>query len=94
MIIFPPSVSRVARGVNGHQAIVFLQLHISAVDREVHHSKHKTAPFLPYVRGRPARGACTCVHTHDMHVHCAYANFVLPCAGVRAHAQVNVRVRN
>ena len=63
MIIFTPSVSRVARGVHGHQAIVFLQLHISAVDREVHHSKHKTTPFLPYVRGQPARKACTCTHT-------------------------------
>ena len=32
--------------MHGHQAIVFLQLHISAVDREVHHSKHKTTPSL------------------------------------------------
>ena len=83
VIIFPPSVSRVARGVHGHQAIVFLQLHISAVDREVHHSKHKTAPFLPYVRGRPARGACTCVHTLRLRKFRARA-------GARAHAQVNV----
>ena len=38
--------------MHGHQAIVFLQLHISAVDREVHHSKHKTTPFL-FEAGRP-----------------------------------------
>ena len=54
VIIFPPSVSRVARGVHGHQAIVFLQLHISTVDREVHHSKHKMTPFL-FEAGRPGR---------------------------------------
>ena len=52
VIIFPPSVSRVARGVHGHQAIVLLQLHISTVDREVHHSKYKTTPFL-FQAGRP-----------------------------------------
>ena len=38
--------------MHGHQAIVFLQLHISAVDREVHHSKHKTTPSL-FEAGRP-----------------------------------------
>ena len=32
--------------MHGHQAIVFLQLHISTVDREVHHSTHKMMPFL------------------------------------------------
>ena len=47
--------------MHGHQAIVFLQLHISTVDREVHHSKHKTTPFL-FEAGRPG-GACTCAHT-------------------------------
>ena len=52
VIIFPPSVSRVARGVHGPQAIIFLQLNISTVDREVHHSKHKATPFL-FVAGRP-----------------------------------------
>ena len=52
VIIFLPSVSRVARGVHGHQAIVFLHLHISTVDREVHHSKHKPTPFL-FEAGRP-----------------------------------------
>ena len=82
MIFFPPSISRVARGVHGHQAIVFLQLHISAVDREVHHSKHKTTPFLPYVRDRPARGACTCAHNAPFRAR----------AGACAHAHVNGRV--
>ena len=64
--------------------IVFLQLHISMVDREVHHSRHKTTPFLPYIRGRPGG---VYVPTH-----CAYANFVRPCARARACAHVNVRV--
>ena len=64
VIIFPPSVSRVARGVHGHQAIVFLQLHISAVDREVHHSKHKTTPFL-FEAGRPGRR----VGAHTLRLH-------------------------
>ena len=60
VIIFPPIVSRVARGVHGHQAFVFLQLHNSTVYREVHHSGHKMTPFLPY-RSRPAGqgGVCT-----------------------------------
>ena len=56
VIIFPPSVSRVARGVHGHQAIFFLQRNISAVDREVHPSRHKTTPFLKALRhGPPTR---------------------------------------
>ena len=59
-IIFPPSVSRVARGVHRHQAIVFLQLHISTVDREVHHSKHKTTPF--YSRPAGQGGVYVCAH--------------------------------
>ena len=41
--------------MHGHQAIVFLHLHISTVDREVHHSKHKTTPFL-FEAGRPGGG--------------------------------------
>ena len=74
--------------MHGHQAIVFLQLHISAVDREVHHSKHKTTPFLPYVRGQPAKEACTCAHTVPTpQIHC------LCCAGAHARAHVNVLVR-
>ena len=72
VIIFPPSVSRVARGVHGHQAIVFLQLHISTVDREVHHSTHKTTPFL-FEAVRP--GGSVRAHTH-----CAYANFDRVCS--------------
>ena len=87
VIIFPPSVSRVARGVHGHQAIVFLQLHICTVDREVHRSKHKTTPFL-FEAGRP--GGHVRARTH-----CAYANFdrvlVYP-AGALARAHVNVLV--
>ena len=71
--------------MHGNQAIVLLQLHISAVDREVHHSRHKTTPFLPYVRGRPARGACTRAHTLRLRKFRARA-------GARAHAHVNVRV--
>ena len=86
VIIFPPNVStRVARGVHGHQAMVFLQLHISAVDREVHHSKHKTTPFLPNVRGRPAREACTYVRSaHTLHLRKFHARAgALSCARAR-----------
>ena len=75
VIIFPPSVSRVARGVHGHQAIVFLQLHISAVDREVHHSKHKTTPFL-FEAGRPGGS----VGAHTLRLYTNFANFgPAPC---------------
>ena len=66
VIIFPPPVSRVTRGVHGYQAIIFLQLHISTVDHEVHHSKHKTTPFL-FEASWPGG---VYVRTH-----CAYANF-------------------
>ena len=86
VIIFPPSVSRVARGVHRHQAIVFLQLHISTVDREVHHSRHKTTPFL-FEAGRP--GGRVRAHTLP------YANFdcaLVPAVGARARAHINVHV--
>ena len=85
LFIFQPSVSRVAKGVHGHQAIVFLQLHISAVDREVHHSKHKTTPFLPFVRAGARAHAHVNVRVHglvytnavNMHVYvCAQLNII------------------
>ena len=89
VIIFPPSVSRVARGVHGHQAIVFLQLHISTVDREVHHSKHKTTPFL-FEAGRP--GGRVRAHTLRLRKFrsCTRALLVCPCA--RAHVNVYVHM--
>ena len=74
VIIFPPSVSRVARSVHGYQAIVFLQLHISTVDREVHHSKHKTTPFI-FEAGRPGGRV--------VRTHCAYE---CSCARARKRA--------
>ena len=85
VIIVPLSVFRVARGVHGHQAIVFLQLHISTVDREVHHSKSKTTPFL-FEAGRPARGACTCAHTApttQISIVCSYYSAGCSCARAR-----------
>ena len=63
--------------------IVFLQLHTSAVDREVHRSKHKMTPFL-FEAGRP-RGVF-------VRTHCAYANFDRARSGARARAHINVRV--
>ena len=68
--------------MHGHQAIVFLQLHISTVDREVHHSKHKTTPFL-FEAGRP--GGRVRAHTP------AYANFDRVLV-VLARAHVNMHV--
>ena len=68
--------------MHGHQAIVFLQLHISTVDREVHHSKHKTTPFL-FEAGRPGGR----VRAHTL----AYANFDRVLV-VLARAQVNMHV--
>ena len=77
VIIFPPNVSIVARGVHGYEAIVFLQLHISAVDRDVHHSKHKTTPFL-FEADRP--GGRVRAHTLRLRI---VLEFVLVL--VRAH---------
>ena len=81
-------MSRVARGVHGHQAIGFPQLHISTVDSEVHHSRHKRHHFHSRLAGQG--DVYTCAHTAPTQI-----SIVCPSvlsAGACAHAHLNVRV--
>ena len=60
------------------------------VDREVHHSKHKTTPFL-FEAGRP--GGRVRARTLRLRKFRSCARIILDsAAGARARAHVNVRV--
>ena len=75
--------------MHGHQAIIFFQAQMSfTVDRKVHHSNHKTTPFL-FEAGRP--GGRVLAHTLRLRKFrsCARISY---SAGARARAHVNVHV--
>ena len=72
--------------MHGHQAIVFLQLHISTVYGEVHHSKHKTTPFLFEASWPGGR-----VRAHTLRLR-KFRSLCSCSAGARVLAHVNVHV--